>query len=60
MLKLFGLFERDGGCSTHIIIFVVDWQFNLFFVLPDFMVLLIVFLVKLDIDFNRPCKSTKE
>ena len=60
MLKLFGIFERHIDDSTHIIIFVVDRQFNFFFSLSNLMILLILFGIKFDIDLNGASEPSKE
>ena len=60
MLKLFSLFEGDGGSSSHVIIFVVDGQLNFFLVFADLMELLVVSLIEFDVDFNGAGESSEE
>lgn len=52
MLELLGFFEVNADSATHIIILVVDWELHLLLGIPDFMILLVLLEVELDVDFH--------
>ena len=52
MLQLFGVLEIHLDGSTHIIVFVVDRQFDFILAVSDFVVLLGGFGVEAHVDFE--------
>ena len=60
MLKFLRIFQGDVSSPTHIIIFIVDGEFNFLFALTDLVVFLIFSLIEFDINFYGPGQSSKE
>lgn len=52
MFELLGLFEVNTDSANHIIILVVDWELHLLLGIPDFMILLVLLGVELDLDID--------
>lgn len=60
MLVFLGVLELRGDGSGNIIIFVVDWQFDLLLPDADFVEFLVFLLVEFDVEFNCARKTTEE
>ena len=60
MLQLFGVLEIHLDGSTHIIVFVVDRQFDFILAVSDFVVLLGGFGVEAHVDFECAGKAAEE
>jgi hypothetical protein len=55
-----GVLEGDGDGAAHIIVLVVDWQFDFIFSTANFMILLVFLGIEFDIDIYSPRESSKE
>lgn len=60
VLILFSILESDGSCPTEIIIFVVDWEFDLVFPISDFVILLVLLLIELYIDLHSSSQASEK
>lgn len=60
MLEFFGFLETDSDSAFHVVIFVVDWEFDFLFSFADFMELLVFFGLELYIDIDRAGQSSEE
>ena len=60
MFEFFGVFEADSDGALHVVIFVVDWEFDFFLAFADLVELLVFLGLKLYIDFDRAGQSSEE
>jgi hypothetical protein len=60
MLVLLGVLEGDGDGAAHIVVLVVDRQFDLLLAAADLMKLLVLLDVELDVDLHAARQPAEE